>query len=175
MSEEDRRRDAEEDYHRDVYDAYDGDWADLDPRDVEQHSRGLDFGLLVLRAGSLPLVAHGLHKALDMPAFVAEVGANPVGGQGPEFFAWLIMLGQVALPVLVAVGLFTRPAAFLVAAMMAAIWGLTVPLSLGYTPLTPEGALTGEAVVLYVALALPLVFTGAGRWSLDAMRTDGRP
>ena len=40
---------------------------------------------------------------------------------------------------------------------------------------TPLGALTGENALLYVALALPLVFTGAGRWSLDSLRTAGRP
>lgn len=163
--------DAVADYHRDVYD----DWDDAPAVDVEAHGHGLDFGLLLLRLASLPLLAHGLHKAADMAAFVDEVADHPVGGQSPDFFAWLLMLGQVALPVLVAVGLFTRPAAFLVAAMMAAVWALTVPLSIGYTLLTPEGALTGEAVLLYVGLALPLVFTGAGRWSLDAMRTAGRP
>lgn len=165
-----------DDYHRDAYDqdAYDG-WDEPVDGDAEVHSRGLDFGLLLLRVGSLPLVARGLDKATDMPAFVQEVGSNTVGSQAPEFVAWLVMLGQVALPVLVAVGLFTRPAAFLLAAMTAAIWALTVPVRLDYVPMTPDGALTGEPALLFVALALPLVFTGAGLWSLDAMRTAGRP
>lgn len=157
------------DYHRDVYD----DWAA--PVEGEVHSRGLDFGLLLLRIGGLPLLVHGLHKAADVPALVDRVADNPVGAQAPEFIAWLLLLGQVALPVLVAVGLFTRPAAFLLTAMSATTWAFTVPLALGYTPVTPEGALTGEPVLLYVALALPLAFTGAGRWSLDSMRTAGRP
>lgn len=159
------------DYHRGVYD----DWEDQDPGDLEVHSHGLDFGLLVVRLGSLPLVAHGLHEAADMPGFVQQVGDHPIGAQSPEFFAWLLMLAHVAMPVLLAVGLFTRPAAFVVAAMMATLWALTVPLSMGYSPLTPEGALTGETLLLYAGLALPLVFTGAGRWSFDAMRTAGRP
>ncbi len=169
MSQQGEVPDGEETYHRSVYDAWEG------PADGEVHSRGLDFGLLLLRLGGLPLLAHGLHKAVDVPALVDRVADNPVGAQAPEFFAWLLMLGQVALPVLVAVGLFTRPAAFLLAATSATVWAFTVPLALGYTPLTPEGALTGEPLLLYVALSLPLAFTGAGRWSLDSMRTAGRP
>lgn len=158
-------------YHREVYD----DWEPVDAGREEMHGSGLDFGLLLTRLGLLLLLPHGLAKAADMAAFTREVEANVVGGQAPEFFAWMIMLAQVALPVLVAVGLFTRPAAFLVAATMATIWGLDVVLRLDYVPVTPEGGLTGEALLLYVVLALPLAFTGAGRWSLDAMRTAGRP
>lgn len=158
-------------YHREVYDA----WDEEAPGEEEMHSRGLDFGLLLLRLGLLLLLPHGIAKAADMPAFVRQVDANVLGGQAPEFFAWMIMIGQVALPVLVAVGLFTRPAAFLVAASLMTIWVLEVALRLDYVPLTAEGGLTGEAALLYAALALPLAFTGAGRWSLDSMRTGGRP
>ena len=45
----------------------------------------------------------------------------------------------------------------------------------GYRPLADDGGLTGERALLYVVVALPLAFTGAGRWSLDSMRTGGRP
>ncbi len=158
-------------YHREVYDDWDAEVA----ADPEMHNRGLDFGLLLLRLGLLLLLPHGVAKAVDMPAFVRQVDANVLGAQAPELFAWMIMIGQVALPVLVAVGLFTRPAAFLVAAAMATTWVLEVYLRLGYVPLTDDGAPTGEAALLYVVLTLPLAFTGAGRWSLDSMRTGGRP
>lgn len=162
--------DDHDDYHRDVYDR----WEDQD--DVGGgRSRGTDFGLLLLRLGLLLLVPHGLAKATDMAAFVETVDSNVVGAQAPEFFAWMVMLGQVALPLLVALGLFTRPAAFLVAAMMVTIWALMIYLRLDYTLLTETGGLTGEAALLYAVLALPLAFTGAGRWSADAMRTGGRP
>ncbi|GGK75949.1 DoxX family protein [Ornithinimicrobium pekingense] len=158
-------------YHREVYDDWDADLV----REEELHGRGLDFGLLLLRLGLLLLLPHGVAKAADMPAFVRQVDANVLGGQAPELFAWMIMIGQVALPVLVAVGLFTRPAGFLVAASLMAIWVLEVALRLDYEPLTSAGGLTGEAALLYAALSLPLAFTGAGRWSLDSMRTGGRP
>ena len=127
--------------------------------------------------GAVP-TGRNLHLVLVVPvsvAFVETVDSNVIGAQAPEFFAWMVMLGQVALPLLVAVGLFTRPAAFLVAAMMVTIWSLAVYLRLDYTLLTGTGGLTGEPALLYAALALPLAFTGAGRWSADSMRTGGRP
>ena len=156
-------------YHREVY-----DW-DSPEAAEEVHGSGLDFGLLLLRLTMLLLLPHGLAKAGDIDAFIRAVDGNVVGGQAPELFGWLIMLGQVALPVLIAVGLFTRPAAFLCAAMMAAIWSLAVVSRLDYTLLSDTGGLTGENALLFTFLPLVLVFTGAGRWSLDAMRSDGRP
>lgn len=156
-------------YHREVY-----DWESPDPAD-EMHGRGLDFGLLLLRLTVLMLLPHGLAKAGDIEGFIRVVDDNLVGSQAPELFGWLIMLGQVALPVLIAIGLFTRPAAFLCAGMMAAIWSLAIASRLDYTLLSNNGGLTGENALLFTFLPLALVFTGAGRWSLDAMRTDGRP
>lgn len=162
------------DYHREVGDPFDDDsFAVTGP--VEAHGRGLDFGLLLLRAASLPLLVHGVQAAVDMPAFTREVASNVVGAQAPDFVAWLVMLSLIALPVLLVVGLFTRPAAFLLAALMATIWVLMVYLRLDYTPLADDGGLTGESLLLYLGLTLPLVFTGAGRLSVDSLRTAGRP
>ena len=59
--------------------------------------------------------------------------------------------------------------------MMSAIWALVVYLDRDYTLIGAQGELTGENALLYVGLALPLVFTGAGRWSVDGLRTGGRP
>ena len=163
-------------YHHEVDDPrdWDGDgYALTGP--VEAHGRSLDLGLLLLRLAGLPLVLHGAAKAVDMPAFTQVVADNLVGGQAPDLFAWLVMLGQVALPLLVAIGLFTRPAAFLLTAMAAAVWVFMIYLSGDYRLLDGDGALTGENALLYAGLALPLVFTGAGRWSVDGLRTGGRP
>lgn len=163
-------------YHREVDDpsTWDDDtYALTGP--VEAHGRGIDFGLLLLRLATLALVPHGLHKAFDMPAFTRDVATSFVGAQAPDVIAWVVMLGQVALPVLIAIGLFTRPAAFLVAAVMSAIWALMIAVRFDYVMIGPDGGLTGENALLYVALTLPLAFTGAGRWSIDSLRTAGRP
>lgn len=171
-------RDDEPDdrYHREMDDPDDwdeDDYAITGP--VEAHSHGLDFGLLLFRLAGLPLVLHGVHKAADMPAFTTTVDTNVVGSQAPDFIAWLVMLAQVALPLLIAIGLFTRPAAFLLAALMVGIWTLVIFLRQDYTLLGDNGELTGESALLYALLALPLAFTGAGRWSVDSLRTGGRP
>ncbi|MFX0539523.1 DoxX family protein [Ornithinimicrobium sp. Y1847] len=167
---DDVSRPRETNYSRDVYDDWDEDARSYRP---ELHPRSLDFGLLLLRLGTLLLLPWGLLHASDMPRFIRLVGNNLVGGQAPEFFAWMVMLGMIALPILIAAGLFTRPAAFLATAMMASIFMLVIFASPSYEPLDGQGVLTGENALLYIVLFLPLVFTGAGRWSLDGMRSSG--
>lgn len=168
--------DPEDRWPDDYYHGVGDDWDDLDGSPVpEVHARSLDLGLLLLRLGTLMLLTRGLDKAVDLQAWTRTVDEHLLGAQAPELVAWSVLLGQVVLPLLLAVGLFVRPAAFLLAAMLSAAWVLTVYPRLDYTVLGEGGALTGEPTLLYLALTLPLVFTGAGRWSLDAMRTTGRP
>ena len=57
--------------------------------------------------------------------------------------------------------------------MMALVWMFGPLVTTGvFDPQT--GALAGEAALAYAALALPLVFTGAGRISIDHGLTSGR-
>lgn len=131
------------------------------------HNRPLtDVGLLVLRLLSVPLVLHGVHKAAGFAGFVETVRSNPFGAMAPEVFAGLVVAGQLALPVLLALGFATRFAALAQAAMMASIYALWV---LASSPVIDPrtGGLSGEAALAFAALALPLVFTGPGRFSLD--------
>lgn len=125
-----------------------------------------DLGLLLLRLCSLPMLLHGLHKAQDYPGLVETLRGNAVGTLAPEVFAGLVIAGQVLLPLLIAVGLLTRLSALAQAAMMACVYAFFV---LASNPvLDPRtGGLSGEAALGYVAIALPLFFTGAGRLSLD--------
>ena len=67
-------------------------------------------------------------------------------------------------------GLFTRPAAFVMAGEMAvAYWMAHAPHSL--FPLHNGG----ESAVLFCFVFLYLVFAGPGAWSLDAAPTGVRP
>lgn len=165
--------DPGEDFHREVDDPWDEGYAVTAA--VEAHGRGLNFGLLLLRLAPLPLVVHGARAATDMPAFTDEVSETLLGSQAPDVVAWVVMLSLVGLPVLVLVGLFTRPAGFLLAALMAAIWTMAIYLRRDYTLLADGGGVTGETALLYLGLTLPLAFTGAGRFSIDSLRTAGRP
>lgn len=125
-----------------------------------------DFGLLLLRLCSLPLPLHGVHKALDFGGFVNTLRGNAIGAMAPEIFGGLVVAGQIFLPILILVGLGTRLAGLLQAVMMGCVYAFFV---LANNPLMDPktGGLSGEAALAYAALALPLFFTGAGRFSLD--------
>lgn len=70
---------------------------------------------------------------------------------------------------LIALGLFTRAAAFICSGQMAAAYFIAhYPNS--FFPISNHGA---EAI-LYCFLFLYLVFAGGGVWSLDAIRRGGR-
>lgn len=133
-----------------------------------------DLGLLVLRLFSLPLVLRGLHKVLDYGAFIESLRANSFAAQAPELIGTLVIAGEIALPVLIAIGLATRLAGALQAAMMIGIFVFwTLAGGALFDPGT--GALAGEPELLFAGLSLPLLFTGAGRISLDrAVTASGR-
>ena len=135
--------------------------------DGEAHGRMLDIGLLLLRLFMLALVFHGFNKLTHASGFIGGLENFPVGRAAPELFGWMIILGQLALPILVAIGLFTRASAALIAIMMIAIWIFVDFMSPDYSFLGEHGEIFGEGALLYAWLAIPLIFTGAGRYSLD--------
>jgi putative oxidoreductase len=69
---------------------------------------------------------------------------------------------------LLLLGIFTRPMAFLLAGEMAVAYFMAHAPQ-GFWPLLNRG----EAPVLYCFLFLYLAAAGAGPWSLDAARTRG--
>lgn len=129
-----------------------------------------DLGLLLLRLFSLPLVLRGLHKVLDHGAFIESLRANSFAAQAPELIGTLVIAGEIALPVLLAIGLATRLAGALQAAMVIGIFVLwTLAGGALFDPAT--GGLAGEPELLFAGLSLPLLFTGAGRISIDRVLT----
>lgn len=133
-----------------------------------------DVGLLLLRLASLPLVLRGLHKLRDFSGFVDGLRENAFAAQAPELLGVAVIAGEIALPLLIAIGLTTRLAGLLQATLMV---GIFVFWTLTGTPLLDPatGALSGEAELLFAAIALPLLFTGPGRVSIDrAVTASGR-
>lgn len=159
------------------------DLAQRDPRDDPEYAHQLDrmenrrwtdVGLLLLRLASLPLVLRGLHQLLDLSPEIGRMRELPILGEAPDIAAVALGAAEVALPLLLAVGLFTRGAALLQVAALGALYAATV---LGGAPVLDgdAGGLADEATLAYAALALPLVFTGAGRYSIDhGLGTDRR-
>jgi putative oxidoreductase len=79
---------------------------------------------------------------------------------------------EVVGGLLVLIGLFTRPAAFVMSGEMAAAYFMG-HASKG-SPLVPMMN-QGESAVLFCFIFLYLAAAGAGAWSVDAMRSGSRP
>lgn len=113
------------------------------------------LSILRIIAGLL-FMQHGMQKLFGL------LGGQPVpvmslsGIAGVlEFFGGL----------LVAIGLFTRPVAFILSGQMAVAYFLAHAPG-GFWPVMNKG----ELAVLYCFVFFYLAFAGGGPWSLDAMR-----
>jgi putative oxidoreductase len=106
----------------------------------------------------LIFLEHGTQKFLSFPAGQAA-GAGWALAQ-PGHYAGIV---ELACGLLIALGLFTRPAAFLASGTMAvAYWTAHAPRDL-----FPVNNM-GDAAILYCFVFLYLVFAGPGPLSLDA-------
>jgi putative oxidoreductase len=118
--------------------------------------------LSVLRIMSaLLFLSHGTQKILGFPPMA---GGRPL----PEAFtmSWSAGVLELVGGVLLALGLFTRPVAFVLSGEMAFAYFI------GHAPRGFFPALNGgDAAILFCFVFLYLAAAGPGPWSLDAMRT----
>ena len=123
------------------------------------------YALAALRiATALIFMAHGTQKLFGFPAL-------PEGGQPPAFsLFWIGGVLELVGGLLILVGLFTRPVAFVLAGeMAAAYWMFHFPRNV-YPVLNG-----GDAAILYCFVFLLLVFTGPGVLSVDGARSASGP
>ena len=121
-----------------------------------------DFGKLLLRlvVGGLMLF-HGLHKLIGG---VDGISAMLVAKGLPGFIAYGVLVGEVVAPILLILGVLTRPAALVLAFTMVVAW---VMVGLGETvTLEKTGAWAIESLVYFFVAALAIAFIGAGKYSL---------
>lgn len=111
--------------------------------------------LAVLRiVTALLFMAHGTGKLLGYPAL----------GFQPPLFSLFGLAGMIEIVggILLLLGLFTRPVAFILAGEMA------VAYFMAHAPQNFHPILNqGESAVLFCFIFLYLVFAGPGAWSLD--------
>lgn len=120
-------------------------------------------GLLRIVSGLL-FLAHGTQKILSFPG--GERAGSGLALDNPGAIAGLI---ELVTGVLIALGLFTRPAAFLASGTMAAAYFIAhAPQS--FWPINNGG----DAAILYCFIFLYFVFAGPGAFSVDAVRNKGR-
>ena len=119
-----------------------------------------DVGLLLGRLifGVSLALAHGIGKIPPDPGFATRVGE--MGFPAPTLFAWLAALAETLGAFLIAIGLLTRPAALFVTLHFLFV----VFLAHAGDPFGDR-----ERAVLFLTLALVFLFTGAGRYSADAV------
>jgi len=123
---------------------------------------GYALSLLRIVAGLL-FLEHGTQKFLSFPA--GQYAGSGLALNNMGAYAGIFELG---CGLLIAIGLFTRPAAFLASGVMAvAYWYAHAPQ--GFFPVNNMG----DAAILYCFVFLYLSAAGPGPWSVDAARGRG--
>jgi putative oxidoreductase len=115
-------------------------------------------GLTLLRlfAGIALLMSHGMSKIPPSEGFINNT-AN-LGFPLPTFFSWAAALSESLGGAFLAIGLFTRPAAFfIICTMLTALIGVHRNDPFGKQ----------ELAFMYLFIAGVFLFMGANDWSLD--------
>lgn len=151
-------------------------------------SRLADLGLLILRVGTGFMLAFG-HGIGKLPADARAGFAGALGKMGvpaPGAAAFAAMFAEFFCALLLAIGLFTRPAAALIAfTMLVAVMTAhrTDPTFMmkaqvnrseqvdpsGNKVIVEAKGGTKEPALLYLLPAVLFVFTGPGRFSVDSL------
>ena len=120
------------------------------------------LGLLRIMTALLT-IQHGTQKYFAFPP-------SEYFPEAPAVFSLMGVAGLIELigGVLVLIGLFTRPAAFILSGFMAAAYFLGHAPN-GFFP----AANGGDAAILYCFIYFYLIFAGAGAWSVDGSRRAG--
>jgi putative oxidoreductase len=121
-----------------------------------------DFGKLILRASLAVLILfHGVAKIINGTDFITGLVAK--AGMPPAL-GYLVYVGEVIAPLLVLVGLMTRPAALVIAINMVVAVVLVHMAEL--LTLSKTGGWALELQGMFLAAALAVAFLGAGRYSI---------
>jgi putative oxidoreductase len=124
-----------------------------------------DIGIFILRIGiGIAYIVYGLPKMEGGPEFWAMIGASMsnIGiNFAPVFWGFMAALTEFGGGILLMLGLFTRTASAFMAFVMlvAAIHHLSIQ-DQWYNVISP---------VKMIAVFIALIFTGAGRYSIDAV------
>lgn len=126
-----------------------------------QNQKSEDLGKLLLRAAlAILILLHGIAKIMGGVGFitgmVAKMGLPPALG-------YLVYIGEVLAPILVLIGVWTRPAALIVAINMVVAIVLVHSAEVLTLGKTGGWALELQGMFLFSALAVALL--GAGRYS----------
>lgn len=119
-----------------------------------------DLGLLILRLGAGLFMAfgHGFGKIPPSDGFIG--GVEKLGLPMPAFFAWMAGLSEFLGGLLIAAGLFTRPAAF--------FWICTMGTA-AFIRHADDPFASKEKALLFLTIGICLLFAGAGKYSASKL------
>lgn len=119
-----------------------------------------DFILTLIRVfvGLSLILAHGASKVPVSDGFIEHVGS--IGFPLPVFFAWAAALSEYIGAMLLAIGLFTRPASFFVAITM---------FVAAFVNHAGEPFGVAEKAYLFMAISAMFMLIGSGRYSIDTL------
>jgi putative oxidoreductase len=122
-----------------------------------------DIGRLILRLAVAGLMLlHGISKIRHG---IGPISSSVSSHSLPHFVAFGVYVGELLAPLFVLVGIFTRPAAAIIAIdMLFAIW---LKHSGELLRLGSSGGYALELQVLYLAGAVTIALFGAGRYALN--------
>lgn len=122
-------------------------------------------GLLILRVGigGMMLIGHGWGKLTTYSENLHTWG-DPIG-LGPEVSLTLMVFAEAFCAFAIVLGVLTRWAAIPLVFGM----GVAAFVAHGADPFFMSGGRAKEPALLYLVPFLTLVFTGAGRYSIDSM------
>jgi putative oxidoreductase len=121
----------------------------------------LGFSTLRVATGLMMAFGHGLAKVPPAVGFVDAVGS--LGFPMPTVFAWAAGLSELVGGLLIAAGLFTRPASLFLAVTM----GVAAFMKHGADPLFSREGPSKELALFYFAAAVAFLLAGSGRFGLD--------
>jgi putative oxidoreductase len=122
------------------------------------------YAVLRILAG-LMFMAHGLQKIFGL------FGGTPPGA--PAFIVWGAGTIELVAGALIAIGLFTAPAAFVASGTMAVAFFMGHVLNPDVNPTRSILPIVnrGELAALYCWVFLVMAAKGSGIWSVDAARS----
>ncbi|HUP30620.1 MAG TPA: DoxX family protein [Usitatibacter sp.] len=124
-----------------------------------------DLGKLTLRLVIAVLIL--LHGIAKLRYGLGDVIPALARHNIPQAVGYLVLVGEVLAPVLMIIGLFTRPAAWILAATMAVALVLGHPREL--FQMTNHGGLLLEVQWMFLLGSVAVALLGAGRFSVGGV------
>jgi putative oxidoreductase len=126
-----------------------------------------DYGLLILRValGFSMLLLHGRVKILGFSAMAEKFPGLP--GVPGNVNLGLAIFAEVVCSALLIAGLFTRFAALMLAITMGVAFFLVHKSALVDATVNGVAIKSGELAMVYLVAYVTLLFTGAGKFSVD--------